>query len=85
MNILLIEDNPDHADIIMDVLQEAYQGQAHIDWHTHLYTGLEKFSEYRYDVCLCDLTLPDSDFDSTVDKLRSMRTTNKRRLSLAIR
>lgn len=74
MNILLIEDNPDHADIIMEVLQEAYKGQARIDWHTHFHTGLEKLSEFRYDICLCDLTLPDSRFDETTEKLRTIRT-----------
>ncbi len=77
MQVLLIEDNPDHAELVMDTIQNAYSGSAEIDWHTELFPALAllsdtSLSEHHFDICLCDLQLPDSGIDETTTKLQHL-------------
>lgn len=79
MNVLLIEDNPDHADIVMDCVQKAFSGGAHITWHTELVPGLGQLrgdagDNPLQDVCLCDLQLPDSSIKDTTEQLSKLQT-----------
>jgi len=78
MELLLIEDNPDHADLLMDAVQDAFKGQAHITWYTELNPALELLKrpkhETNLDICFCDLHLTDSNADETVTTLNSLAT-----------
>ncbi len=71
MKILLIEDNPDHTDIIIDTLNEAYSQRLTITTTASFNDGLQKLGNNHYDLCLCDLKLPDSPLDNTINVLSS--------------
>ena len=77
MQILLVEDNPDHADLLMECIQEAFSRQANIDWHTELgpaLTILNNAQENNIDICLCDLALPDSNTQETIFTLNQLKS-----------
>jgi signal transduction histidine kinase len=79
MQILLIEDNPDHADLVMECAQQAYNGCAQITWHTELLPALEllkagKSGDQTLDLCLSDLQLPDSSVAETIACLKELET-----------
>ncbi len=75
MRILLIEDNEDHAYLISGVAQVAFEGDAKIEWETLLFPGLEKLNSQHYDLCLCDLNLPDSKIEDTITQLQLIDVT----------
>ncbi len=60
IRILLIEDNPDEARLIEEMLLDVNAGSFVMDCVNRLSTGLERLSEGNIDVVLLDLTLPDS-------------------------
>ncbi len=74
MNVLLIEDNPDHADLIQHTLTKVYKNDVDLDCEDRLKSGLERLQKRDYDLLLCDLKLPDSDIDSTVTSLQNIHT-----------
>ena len=78
MQLLLIEDNPDHADILMECIQKAFKGNANITWYTEFFPALELLNnpirDQRPDICFCDLQLPDSSIQETISELNSLDT-----------
>ncbi|MBU2985335.1 response regulator [Saccharophagus degradans] len=74
MQILLIEDNPDHAELVQETLHSAYPKNADIHWVDRLSPGLEKLKNNNYDLFLCDLKLPDSTIETTVSALQNIQT-----------
>jgi len=75
VNILLIEDNEDHKVLIQDVVDSAYSSVAMLEWVNLFSKGLDKIVNSTFDICLCDLKLPDSDIAETVKHLQAVRTT----------
>ena len=69
MNILLIEDNIDHTEIIIDILNEAYPKGITVTTTTSFIDGLDKLENHVFELCLCDLKLPDSPLQNTIDTL----------------
>lgn len=69
MHILLIEDNDDHVEIISDLLESAYSSQVNIERAALFHTGLELINSHDFDLCLCDLKLPDSPLENTIKTL----------------
>lgn len=74
MQILLIEDNPDHAELVQETLHAAYPSNTNIVWEDRLTSGLEKLKNENYDLFLCDLKLPDASIDTTVTALQNLDT-----------
>ena len=70
MRILLIEDNPDDAQLVREMLFEANGGAVELEREETLASGLERLENERFDVLLLDLTLPDSGGLETVQKVR---------------
>src|SRR5271169_5452947 len=60
MHVLLIEDNPGDARLIVEMLKEADGDGFTLECVARLSVGLEKLTSYPADVVLLDLTLPDS-------------------------
>jgi len=58
--VLLIEDNPGDARLILDMLAEARTAEYATDWKQTLADGLASLAGNTYDVVLLDLGLPDS-------------------------
>jgi PAS domain S-box-containing protein len=67
--VLLIEDNPGDARLILEMLQEGGPGQFLVDRADRLSSGLEKLSAQIPDVVMLDLNLPDSRGIATFSKL----------------
>jgi len=57
--VLLIEDNPNDAELIQDFLAQSDVGFK-VEWMSGLSVGLERLSQRDIDVVLLDLSLPDS-------------------------
>ncbi|MGH7257659.1 MAG: response regulator, partial [Nitrospiraceae bacterium] len=69
MNVLLIEDNEDDAELIKEALAEQRDQPFELDWVARLDTGLEKLTQGPVDAILVDLSLPDSQGLETVDRV----------------
>jgi diguanylate cyclase (GGDEF)-like protein len=70
MNILIIEDNIDHSELISDLLYSAFDGKVNIALFSTLNKGLAYASRSNHvDIVLCDLSLPDSTIAETVNTL----------------
>lgn len=66
LNILLIEDNEEHAKIISRYVRQAERTSVTLVREERLDTGLKTLSGSHFDVILLDLRLPDSDIDTTL-------------------
>jgi light-regulated signal transduction histidine kinase (bacteriophytochrome) len=71
MKVLVIEDNPDHFEIIDDTFREINEIRSDLVSATTLAAGLAQLSETHFDICFCDLNLPDSNIEQTVAWLSS--------------
>ena len=60
INVLLIEDNPDDADLIQEFLADSTYAQFRLETAQRLAAGLERLVAGGIDVVLSDLGLPDS-------------------------
>jgi diguanylate cyclase (GGDEF)-like protein/PAS domain S-box-containing protein len=60
VRVLLVEDSPDHAELICTKLRRSKRIRADIDHADRLEKGLEKLERGSYDVVLLDFSLPDS-------------------------
>ena len=72
--ILLIEDNPDHVELIVDTCQRAFGKDARVTVFDNITEGLVPLYRGDFDVALCDLQLPDSPIESTLVTLKHLRT-----------
>ena len=71
MNILIIEDNSDHLAFITDVLDSITEFDVVVSSAETIAEGNKLLLNERFDICLCDLHLPDSSIDETVEWLGS--------------
>jgi PAS domain S-box-containing protein len=60
IRVLLIEDDPEDAQLLRDMLAEARGTRFDVKWADRLLAGLEHLAEGEIDVLLLDLSLPDS-------------------------
>jgi diguanylate cyclase (GGDEF)-like protein/PAS domain S-box-containing protein len=60
VRVLLVEDCPDHAELIFTKLRRSKRIRAEIDHADRLEKGLRKLEKEKYDVVLLDFSLPDS-------------------------
>ena len=60
IRILLIEDDPEDADLLQEILGESSNHSFMLEWVDRLQTGLERLSQGGIDMVLTDLSLPDS-------------------------
>jgi diguanylate cyclase (GGDEF)-like protein/PAS domain S-box-containing protein len=60
VRVLLVEDSPDHAELIFTKLRRSKRIRAEIDHADRLEKGLRKLEQGKYDVILLDFSLPDS-------------------------
>ena len=60
VRVLLVEDSPDHAELIFTKLRRSKRIRADIDHADRLEKGLRKLEQEKYDVVLLDFSLPDS-------------------------
>lgn len=74
MKILLVEDNPDHRDLIEEYCYQAFKGNCRITSLDTLDTGLSALYSTFFDVVLIDLSLPDSSVLDTTNTLKDITT-----------
>jgi len=68
VQILLIEDNDDHAQIITRHIREAQKSEIHLVRENCLSLGLQRLSSHTFDLILLDLGLPDGDRHVTLSR-----------------
>jgi DNA-binding response OmpR family regulator len=68
LRILIVEDDPAHADLVCEVIHSSLPFSVDISIATSLSEAVEKLRE-RYDVIVADLGLPDSNGDRTIEEL----------------
>lgn len=73
IKLLVLEDNPDHLELTLDMLRESYGSSADIHSCSLLTDALGYPKRHRVDTFLCDLQLPDSPIASTVSRLRALK------------
>ncbi len=69
MKVLIIEDNSDHLQLIEDMLYAMPESNVEVSSEITLSSGIEKLMLEHFDVCLCDLQLPDSSIEKTIEWL----------------
>ena len=70
IHILLIEDNETDAILVQNDLQQAMGDQISLMHTERLDSALELIQQHSFDLILSDLTLPDSDGITTINRLR---------------
>ena len=60
VHILLVEDDPDDVWVMRNLLGDRWDGPFKLSHVELLSAGLERLSEFRFDIILLDLSLPDS-------------------------
>lgn len=70
----MIEDNPDHYELIEDALSQIKETQIIIRREITMQLGLYRLKNEFFDVCLCDLYLPDSTIDDSIKTLSSLQS-----------
>jgi predicted heme/steroid binding protein/CheY-like chemotaxis protein/uncharacterized membrane protein len=60
IRVLLVEDNPGDARLVLDMLAEAKTAEYSTDWKQTLADGLKSLGQNVFDIVLLDLGLPDS-------------------------
>ncbi|TWX73619.1 hybrid sensor histidine kinase/response regulator [Colwellia sp. C1TZA3] len=71
MKVIVIEDNPDHFEIIEDAFASITEIHAQVVRADTLAAGKSMLFSQHFDICLCDLQLPDSAIEQTVEWLSS--------------
>lgn len=71
VKVLLIEDNPEDAQMMQEALAGATDGQYDVTWANHLARGIEELDKGGIDVILTDLDLPDSRGLDTLTAVRA--------------
>ncbi|WP_374034275.1 response regulator [Bdellovibrio bacteriovorus] len=73
LNILLVEDNDEHAFIISRYIRRVKDvPEITLDRAAMLKTALQLIDTKRYDLVLLDLRLPDSDLDETLPRMQAI-------------
>lgn len=72
MHILIAEDNQDHLELIVDMLKSSFGRNCKIRSYPTLKEAQAYLAAQRVDIFLCDLKLPDSPIENTVDCLKSL-------------
>lgn len=72
MYILIAEDNQDHLELIVDMLRSSFGTNCKIRHYATLKEAVAHLTQQRVDVFLCDLKLPDSPIESTVDRIKNL-------------
>lgn len=72
MQILLAEDNQDHMELIVDMLRSSFGHDVKIRHFAQLQPAIECLRDERIDIFLCDLRLPDSTIENTVDRIKDL-------------
>ncbi len=72
INILLVEDEGNVADLIKEMLKKSNRGDFNIEGVSTLKEAMGKLEENKFDAVLLDLNLPDSKGLETLDKMRSI-------------
>lgn len=71
VRVLLIEDNEDDAIMIRDMIAQMSQPRYDLHWVSNLHDGNAKIQEWRPEVILLDLSLPDSKDAEGVESVQS--------------
>ena len=71
ISVLLIEDNPIHARLIQNLLEESTASVFDLISADRLSTGIERLDSGKIDVVLLDLVLPDSQEINTLEQVRA--------------
>ncbi|MBU3004598.1 ATP-binding protein [Paraglaciecola arctica] len=74
MKILLIEDNPDHIELIEECCHSAFTTNCNISTYNTLADGVAALQSGTFDIALIDLSFPDSDIDATTKVLRDLES-----------
>jgi CheY-like chemotaxis protein len=69
IDVLLVEDNPGDARLIREMLNDAQDAQWRLVHVDRLDSAIELLASKRFDVCLLDLNLPDSQAQQTLSQL----------------
>ncbi len=72
LNVLLIEDNPDEAELVRAMLTESRREALHVEHVTRLKDGLEHLQAEPVDVVLLDFSLPDSSGLASFERAREV-------------
>jgi len=75
LNILLIEDNRADVRLIEELLKTSKEIQFELESYPRLSDSLNSLKTKDYDIILLDLTLPDSDRESTLERVLSITNT----------
>lgn len=70
MHILIAEDNEDHLELIVDMLRSSFGRLCKIRHYATLQEAIDYLERKRVDVFLCDLKLPDSPIQDTVERIK---------------
>jgi PAS domain S-box-containing protein len=70
--LLIIEDNPGDARLVLEMLKVTGDGRYAPEWADRLSTGLKFLSEQKADLVLLDLGLPDSQGLETLDQVYAL-------------
>ncbi|TVZ37966.1 hypothetical protein P886_2315 [Alteromonadaceae bacterium 2753L.S.0a.02] len=74
MKVLLLEDNPDHLEIIADCCEDAFNNDLLLTKDARLTPNLESLTLGVWDIALIDLQLTDSSLQQTVDTLKTLQS-----------
>jgi len=74
LRILLLEDNPDHAVLIADLFSLIMKVEINNAYELHEGLSLINSARPGFDIVLCDLDLPDSSTESTIQALKELQT-----------
>jgi diguanylate cyclase (GGDEF)-like protein/PAS domain S-box-containing protein len=69
IDVLLVEDNPGDARLIREMLNDAQDAEWRLIHVDRLDSAIELLASKRFDVCLLDLNLPDSQAQQTLGQL----------------
>jgi signal transduction histidine kinase len=68
LNVLLVEDNSDYAEMVINVLKTTLNQQVKVLWEQRLAAGMARLDQMSIDVILLDMSLPDSTGIETLQK-----------------
>ena len=71
-NILVVEDNVDHYSLVEDALIEGFSNEVKIHHAREFMEGMEAIKGDSFDVCLCDLSYPESPQADTIEYIKGM-------------